>query len=125
MPKDRDKPLRGKTALITGAARRLGRVSALRLAEAGANVAITFLNSAGEAQRTAADLRSLGVRSVALQCDITDEQSVKSTIGAVVRQLGELDILVNNAANYETVEFEKITLKQWDGATARSSIWDR
>ena len=121
MPKDRDKPLRGKTALITGAARRLGRVSALRLAEAGANVAITFLNSAGEAQRTAADLRSLGVRSVALQCDITDEQSVKSTIGAVVRQLGELDILVNNAANYETVEFEKITLKQWDAIFATNA----
>lgn len=121
MPKDPNKPLLGKTALITGAARRLGRVSALRLAEAGGNVAITFLNSAREAQRTAADLRSLGVRSVALQCDITDEQSVKSTIGAVVRQLGELDILVNNAANYETVEFEKITLKQWDAIFATNA----
>jgi NAD(P)-dependent dehydrogenase (short-subunit alcohol dehydrogenase family) len=121
MPEEPDKPLRGKTALITGAARRLGRASALRLAEAGADVAITFLNSAREAQRTAADLSSLGIRSAALHCDITDEQSVKSTIHEVVRQFSGLDILVNNAANYETVEFERITLKQWDAIFATNA----
>jgi NAD(P)-dependent dehydrogenase (short-subunit alcohol dehydrogenase family) len=121
MPEAPDKPLRGKTALITGAARRLGRASALRLAEAGADVAITFLNSAREAQRTAADLSRLGIRSAALHCDITQEQSVKSTIQRVTRQFGGLDILVNNAANYETVEFERITLKQWDAIFATNT----
>ena len=121
MPEAPDKPLRGKTALITGAARRLGRASALRLAEAGADVAITFLNSAREAQRTAADLSRLGIRSAALHCDITQEQSVKSTIHRVTRQFGGLDILVNNAANYETVEFERITLKQWDAIFATNT----
>ena len=121
MPEAPDKPLRGKTALITGAARRLGRASALRLAEAGADVAITFLNSAREAQRTAADLSRLGIRSAALHCDITQEQSVKSTIQQVTRQFGGLDILVNNAANYETVEFERITLKQWDAIFATNT----
>jgi NAD(P)-dependent dehydrogenase (short-subunit alcohol dehydrogenase family) len=114
MPKETDKPLWGKSALITGAPRRLGRASALRLAEAGADVAITFLNSRREAQRTAGDLSSLGVRSMALRCDVTDEESVKATIRDVARQFGGLDILVNNAGNYETVEFDKITLKQWD-----------
>src|ERR1035438_6305480 len=94
------KPLRGKTALVTGAARRLGRASALALAEAGADVAITFRTSAREAQRTLIDLRGFGVRAVALPCDVTDETSVKAMIEQVAKRLGGLDILVNNAANY-------------------------
>ena len=103
MPKLSDKPLRGKTVLITGAARRLGRATALAMAEAGADVAITFLHSAREAQHTVADLSSLGVRAFALRCDVTDEKSVISTIKGAVRELGGLDVLVNNAANYETI----------------------
>src|ERR1700739_679481 len=108
------KPLRGKTALITGAARRLGRASALALAQAGADVAITFRNSAREAQQTVVDLSSHGVRAFALRCDITDEASVKAMMKDAGRELGRIDILVNNAANYATVEFEKLTVKQWD-----------
>jgi 3-oxoacyl-[acyl-carrier protein] reductase/pteridine reductase len=108
------KPLTGKVVLITGAARRLGRASALRLAGAGADVAITFLRSAGEAQQTVTALESLGVRAKAFRCDITVEKSVKAAINETARQLGGIDILVNNAANYETAEFEKLTLKQWD-----------
>ena len=65
------KPLSGKTALITGAARRLGRASALALARAGADVAITFRNSAREAQETVVDLSGFGVRAFALRCDHT------------------------------------------------------
>jgi NAD(P)-dependent dehydrogenase (short-subunit alcohol dehydrogenase family) len=121
MSGDNHKPLRGKTALITGAARRLGRTSALALAEAGADVAITFLNSAREAQHTVIDLSSVGVRAVALRCDITEEKSVKAAVQEAVRELGGLDILVNNAANYETVEFEKITIKQWDAIFATNA----
>jgi len=109
-----DKPLRGKAVLITGAARRLGRAAALSMAEAGADVAITFLSSAREAQRTVSDLSSSGVRALSVRCDVRDEKSVKGTVKEVVSKLGGLDILVNNAANYETVEFEKITLQQWD-----------
>ncbi len=67
------KPLFGKTALVTGAARRLGRASAIALAEAGADVAITFRNSAREAQETVIDLSAMGVRAFALRCDVTDE----------------------------------------------------
>ena len=55
------KPLAGKAALVTGAAKRIGRAIALALAEAGADVAITYRNSAGEAERTADELRALGV----------------------------------------------------------------
>src|SRR5277367_4811780 len=116
-----EKPLAGKSVLITGGARRLGRASALALAEAGADVAITFRNSAKEAQSTVIDVSSFGVRAVALRCDVTDEKSVKSAIKEVGRELGGLDILVNNAANYETVEFDKLSLKQWDAIFASNT----
>lgn len=112
------KPLKGKTVLITGGARRLGRSSALALARAGADVAITFLHSAREAQHTVIDLSSFGVRALALRCDVTDEKSVKAAIKETRKELGGLDILINNAANYETVEFEKLSLRQWDAMFA-------
>jgi NAD(P)-dependent dehydrogenase (short-subunit alcohol dehydrogenase family) len=116
-----DKPLRGKTVLITGGARRLGRASALAMAEAGADVCITFRDSVREAQHTVIDLGSFGVRALALRCDVTDEKSVKNTVRDAVKELGGLDILVNNAANYETVEFEKLTLRQWDAIFASNT----
>lgn len=115
------KPLRGKTALITGAARRLGRASALALAEAGADVAITFQNSAREARETVVDLCGLGVRAFALRCDVTDEASVRAMMKEAGRELGRIDILVNNAANYETAEFEKLTVRQWDAMFASNT----
>src|SRR6185369_15010565 len=115
------KLLTGKTALMTGGARRLGRAIALKFAEAGADVAITFRNSAREAQATVVDLSGFGVRAVALRCDITDEKSVRETMKEVSRELGGLDILVNNAANYETVDFDKLTVKQWDAIFASNA----
>jgi NAD(P)-dependent dehydrogenase (short-subunit alcohol dehydrogenase family) len=115
------KLLRGKTALITGGAKRLGRASALALAEAGADVAITFLESAREARATAIDLSRLGVRAFALRCDVTDEASVRGMMKEAGRELGRIDILVNNAANYETAEFERLTVKQWDAIFASNT----
>ncbi len=113
--------LLGKTALITGAARRLGRASALALAASGADVAITFRNSAREARETCTELEALGVRAFAFRCDVTDEGSVKAMIKMAGRELGRIDILVNNAANYETAEFEQLTLKQWDAIFASNT----
>ncbi len=115
------KPLQGKTALVTGAARRLGRASALALAQAGADVAITFRNSAREARETVVDLSALGVRTFALRCDVTDEASVRAMMKEAGRELGRIDILVNNAGNYETVEFEKLTVRQWDAIFASNT----
>ena len=115
------KPLRGKTVLITGAAKRLGRASALAMAQAGADVAITFHTSAREAQHTVIDISSLGVRAVALRCDVTDQKSVRAAVKETVKELGGIDILVNNAANYETAEFDQLTLKQWDAIFASNT----
>ncbi len=106
---------------MTGAARRLGRASALALAQAGADVAITFRNSAREARETVVDLSGCGVRAFALRCDITDEASVRAMMKEAGRELGRIDILVNNAANYEAVEFEKLTVPQWDAIFASNT----
>src|SRR6266436_3410662 len=121
MDRGHQKLLSGRTVLITGGARRLGRASALALAEAGADVAITFRESAREAQHTVIDIGSFGGRAVALRCDVTDEKSVRAAIKETARELGGLDILVNNAANYETAEFDKLTLKQWDAIFASNT----
>ena len=121
MAKTDSKPLAGKAALITGGARRLGRASALALAQAGADVAITFRTSAREARRTVLDIRKLGVRAVALPCDVSQEASVKVIVRQAVKELGGLDILVNNAANYETVEFSRLTVAQWDAMFASNT----
>jgi NAD(P)-dependent dehydrogenase (short-subunit alcohol dehydrogenase family) len=121
MPKIVERPLAGKAALITGAAKRLGRASALALAQAGADVAITFLRSQREAQHTVIDLASYGIRAFALQCDVTSEKSVRAMVRGAVRELGGIDLLINNAANYETVEFEDITLAQWDAIFASNT----
>jgi NAD(P)-dependent dehydrogenase (short-subunit alcohol dehydrogenase family) len=121
MARDRNLPLLGKTALITGGAKRLGRAAAIALARSGADVAITFNRSAREAQHTVIDLTSAGVRAFAFQCDVTSEKSVKAMVKEAMKQLGAIDILVNNAANYETVELEKISIAQWDAIFASNT----
>src|SRR5690349_15960176 len=121
MASNRGKLLSGRVGLITGGARRLGRATALALAEAGADVAITFRESARDAQDTVIDAGGFGGRAVALRCDITDEKSVRAAVKEVARELGGVDILVNNAANYETAEFDRLTLKQWDAIFASNT----
>ena len=121
MPKEEFKPLRGKTALITGAAKRLGYFSAMALAGAGADVAITYRNSEREARKAVVDLSAQGVRAFALRCDITDEASVQAMMKEAGQELGRIDILVNNAANYETAKFEDLTVKQWDAIFASNT----
>jgi NAD(P)-dependent dehydrogenase (short-subunit alcohol dehydrogenase family) len=113
--------LKGKTVLITGGARRIGREIALELGRAGADIAITFNTSDKEARKTVVEISGLGVRGVALQCDVRDEASVASAISEVRRELGGIDVLVNNAGAYDTVEFEKITVAQWDDMFATNA----
>jgi 3-oxoacyl-[acyl-carrier protein] reductase/pteridine reductase len=112
------KVLAGKVALITGGARRLGRASALALAQAGADVAITYLRSQREAEKTLKEIQDLGSCGLAVRCNVTSESSVRRSVRTVAERFGGLDILVNNAGNYETAEFDRLTLKQWDSIFA-------
>jgi NAD(P)-dependent dehydrogenase (short-subunit alcohol dehydrogenase family) len=106
--------LTGKSVLITGGARRLGKAIALAMASAGADVAITYLESKKEAQQTAQRIGRAGVTAVAIPCDVTEEGSIREAIAQAAERFGGLDILVNNAANYEVADFESITVAQWD-----------
>jgi len=116
-----EQPLRGKSALVTGGARRIGREIALGLARAGADVAITYLSSQKQAQQTLVDLAGFGVRALALRCDVREAKSARAAVKEVVREFGGLDILVNNAAVYETVAWEKMTAEQWDAMFATNA----
>jgi NAD(P)-dependent dehydrogenase (short-subunit alcohol dehydrogenase family) len=106
--------LHGKSVLVTGAARRIGRSLALAFADAGADVAITYRTSEHEARQTLAALQAKGVRAVSIWADVRDEASVSAAVDQTIGELGGIDVLVNNAAIYETANFDEITVEQWD-----------
>ena len=89
--------LRGKVALVTGGSRGLGAVTAEKLADLGANVAISYASSADKAHAVVEKLKSRGVRAIAIKSDQSDPASAKPLIDAVIAEFGRLDILVNNA----------------------------
>lgn len=106
--------LHGKSALVTGGARRIGRDIALVLARAGADVTITYRESASDAQNTVEEMQKLDRRAQCLPCNVRSESSVRDSVAATLAFHGRLDILVNNAAVYETVPLDQITVEQWD-----------
>jgi NAD(P)-dependent dehydrogenase (short-subunit alcohol dehydrogenase family) len=116
-----DKPLKGKTALVTGAAKRIGRSIALTLAEAGANIAITYLSSHSEAEDTVRSLAALDVEAFAVRCDLRDPESILQSVSAVLEEFGQLDLLVNNAGTFESAVLEEISVEQWDAMFATNT----
>jgi 3-oxoacyl-[acyl-carrier protein] reductase/pteridine reductase len=104
----------GKAALVTGGARRIGREIVLELAAAGADITLTYRNSKTEGEQTLQLIRQLGRQSFAIECDVRSEQSVSSAIAASVNFHGHLDVLVNNAAIYESASLDQLSLEQWD-----------
>src|SRR6266851_748872 len=83
--------------LITGGARHLGKAVALGMAQTGARVAFTYLNSRDEARQTLAEVQKLDAKAQAIPCDIRNKESVAAAVRTAVDGLGGLDILVNNA----------------------------
>jgi 3-oxoacyl-[acyl-carrier protein] reductase/pteridine reductase len=106
--------LDGKVALVTGAAKRIGRSIALALAEDGADVAITYRDSADEAAQTVCVIEALGARALAVYANLRDPESIRGAVDKVAGSFGTLDILVNNAGRFETADIEKISVEQWD-----------
>jgi NAD(P)-dependent dehydrogenase (short-subunit alcohol dehydrogenase family) len=116
-----NRPLTGKTVLVTGAAKRIGRSIALALAEAGANVAITYLVSQPDAEATVRSLAEFDVEALAIRSDLRDPESIVQTVASVIEEFGQLDLLVNNAGIFESVSLEDISVEQWDAMFATNT----
>jgi NAD(P)-dependent dehydrogenase (short-subunit alcohol dehydrogenase family) len=111
-----EKRLSGRVALVTGAAKRLGRFVALRLAAEGADVAVHYRRSEGEARDTVREIEKLGCRAAAISADLTNVAQIQNLIAQAVDHFGRLDILVNNAANFLQTRFGSTTEQSWDAS---------
>lgn len=108
-----DRSLAGRTALVTGGAKGIGRACCLRLAEAGADIAINYRTSEQAARETAESVRQAGVRAHAVQADVSSAEQVAAMIEEIGGALGPVDLLVNNAGVFHYLSHEETTLEAW------------
>ena len=107
--------LKGKVALVTGAAKGIGKAAAVRLAEEGVNVAINYNSSKQEAEDTVKLLKGFGINSISCQADVGNLDQVTKMVDDVTEQFGQIDILVNNAGIID----DGLLLRMSDEAWAR------
>ena len=108
-----DKPLAGKTALVTGASRNIGRAIALKLAAAGADIVVNTLQDGQAAERVAGEIKALGRKSLVQVNDIVDRAAVDRMVAAANAALGPIDILVCNASSRGQVPFLEMSHATW------------
>lgn len=113
-----EQKLAGRVALVTGAAKRIGRSIALELAQRSADVIVNYRDSRADAEQVVADIVKTGRRSIAVQADVSVRVEVQRMISQVESEFGRLDILVNNAGMLQHVPFNEITDAQWNGIIA-------
>jgi len=106
--------LAGKTALVTGAARRVGRAIALALAESGTDVIVHCNRSTDAGEATASDIRALGLQAMVARADLSEPDQIEAMFAPIER----LDVLVNSAAVFERTPLDHLTADQWDGQFA-------
>src|SRR5437762_12406738 len=99
--------LKGRTALVTGASRGIGRAVALALAEEGADIAVNYVSSETAAKDVAEQIRTLGRRAVLAQADVADFPDTFRMAQEILKEFGHLDILVNNAG----ISYDKTFVK--------------
>ncbi|HEX9045580.1 MAG TPA: 3-oxoacyl-[acyl-carrier-protein] reductase [Verrucomicrobiae bacterium] len=108
------KPIQGKVAFVTGGSRGIGRAIVLALAEAGANVAFTYVHSEDKAQEVCRLAQEKGVRCKAFQSDAASTEETDRVIQEVIAEFGPIQILVNNAGITRDKSFVKMTKAMWD-----------
>jgi 3-oxoacyl-[acyl-carrier protein] reductase len=106
--------LHGRNAVVTGGSRGIGRAIALRLAEAGANVALTYRERAEDAHAVARAIEAKGRRALSLKMDVADRASVEVAAKEARHSLGPISLLVNNAGINKPTDFDKVTDEDWD-----------
>ena len=106
--------LKGKRALVTGGTRGIGKAIAMRLAEAGASVAINYLRSKGPAEETAKEVRAVGGRCLLLKGNVADSDAHDGMFATILAEFGGLDILVSNAASGVIKPAMELTPKHWN-----------
>ncbi len=106
--------LNGKVALVTGGGRGIGRAIAIKLAQAGADVIVNFLEREDTAQEVVEWIRGMGRRSVAIQADVSSEGGVDSLFSQIPAEFSRLDIVVNNAGPFRVKKALETTTAEWD-----------
>ncbi len=106
--------LTGKIALVTGGSRGIGRAIALALAEAGCDVAVNYLNSREQANEVVKQIAALGHKAIAIQADVSKDEEVRRLISDVDAQLGQVDILINNAGINPIKPLDELGLDDWN-----------
>src|SRR5919109_48217 len=104
----------GKIVLVTGAQRGIGRAVALRFAQEGADVALNFLDDKPAAESGAAQIAALGRRCCTIAADISNPEEARRLVATAERELGPIDVLVNNAGIFPRASFLELTEKMWD-----------
>lgn len=108
--------IEGKAAIVTGASRGVGRATALVLAQRGCHVLLNYRSSAGDAEAAAEQARGFGVRAIAVQADVSDDQACRSMAAAAEQEFGGLDILVNNAGTTRFIahsQLDRVSAEDW------------
>ncbi|MBB4823963.1 3-oxoacyl-[acyl-carrier protein] reductase [Sporosarcina luteola] len=108
----------GKTAIITGASRGIGREIALRLAKDGANVVVNYSGSKGKAEEVVAEIQSFGGQAFSVQANVADADSVKMMMDEAMKQYGSIDYLVNNAGITRDNLLMRMKEDEWDDVMA-------